>query len=71
MKKLLFVVALAALTLGGLSSCKKCSTCKGTKTGTTDVSVPELCGKKSEIDTYEKNFKTTYEALGYTVTCGK
>jgi hypothetical protein len=71
MKKLLFVVALATLTLGGLSSCKKCSTCKATKAGETDYSGVETCGKKSVIDAYEKAFKLAWEADGYTVTCGK
>jgi hypothetical protein len=69
MKKLMLVAAVAAFVLIGFSSCKKCSTCSATKTGSTTIDGAETCGNSGVIDDYEAAFKTTYEAAGYTVTC--
>ena len=69
MKKILVVVAVAALVVGGFSSCKKCSTCKATKAGQIEISGGETCGASKVVSDYEDAFKTTYEAAGYTVTC--
>jgi hypothetical protein len=73
MKKFLVVVAAAAFVMT-LPSCKKCSTCKYTYDllGTqTTYTYPELCGKKSEIETYENACKSGATLVGGTCTCEK
>ena len=69
MKKIVFLLAMSALVMGGLSSCKKCSTCTAKKAGQADVDGGKTCGNSKDVKAYEDTFKALYEGTGYTVTC--
>lgn len=72
MKKATLFVAVLAFAAMSFTSCKKCSTCKYTwdAGGTTSTyTYPEVCGKKSEVETYEKNAKAAATLVDGTVTC--
>lgn len=73
MKKFVVILAAAAFMVS-LPSCKKCSTCKytydllGTQTTT---NIPEVCGKKSEVNDYEDACKASAALVSGTCTCEK
>lgn len=70
MKKLVLVVAFATLVVGGLTSCRKCTTCTAYRPGDPAYTGPETCGSQQYIDDYEASFKLIYgAAAGYSVTC--
>jgi hypothetical protein len=69
MKKIVFLLAMSALVVSGLSSCKKCTTCKATKAGQAEVDGGKTCGNSKDIKDYEDAFKALYESTGYSVSC--
>ena len=69
MKK--FILMLVAVAAIGFTSCEKCSTCTvSDEDGNVITAYPEVCGSKSDIDTYETTAETAAAAVpGYTVSC--
>jgi hypothetical protein len=71
--KKLSLLFLAATVVFSFSSCKKCSTCSYSYTDAdgkpVTMEIPEVCGKKSEIEEYEASAKTAAALYNGTATC--
>ena len=66
MKKVIYLVALAAMVLG-TTSCKKCIECSYTAGGA--IRSQEICGSSKAVDDAKTKFEAEGAAENATVTC--
>jgi hypothetical protein len=72
MKRTLLLIAIAAISVIGVSSCKKCYNCEYKYQfmgDTITVPFPEECGKKADLDIWKASKEAEAKRHGVTLTC--